>query len=210
MTPFQLQIISLGGFILGILAGFAIKPLLGTLYAVIIAAILAILLWYFPKQRFIGGFPKKMINGLEREAPIFSSFMHRAIGITGLSVQSAFEQFMDIYGEKQTVRLLRQVPEGIPYPDALLGLSLPVNELNNWLQVVQTLSSISDFGNPESILKEVRDRIRKREEQYLRMIIKRKAFAAPAATVVIMLPGLMCVLIGSVLLQAIRTLTGGF
>ena len=126
------------------------------------------------------------------------------------AVQRSFEQFIDIYPEKQTVQLLQQVPDGLPYPDALLSLNMPTAELNNWLQVVQTLASISEFGNPESILREVRDRIRKREEQYLRMIIKRKAFAAPAATVVIMLPGLMCVLIGSVLLQAIRSLNGGF
>ncbi len=210
MSDFQLQVISLGGLIIGLLAGLALGTILGTLYGLLISAVLAVLLWYFPKQRFLRGFPKQMIQQLEREAPIISSFMHRAIGITGLSVQRSFEQFMEIYPEKQTVTLLRQIPEGIPYPDALLGLNLPVNELSNWLQLVQTLSSISDFGNPENILREVRDRIRKREEQYLRMIIKRKAFAAPAATVVIMLPGLMCVLIGSVLLQAIRTLTGGF
>ena len=168
------------------------------------------MLWYYPRQRFEGGFPKNTVEALEREAPVFAAFMHRAIGITGLSVQMSFDQFLEVYPEKETAKLISRIPDGLSYPEAILGLGLPVTKVPNWIQVVQVISSISEFGEPEATLKEMRDRIRSREEQYLRMMIKRKAFAAPAATVVIMLPGLMCVLIGSVLLQAIRTLTGGF
>ncbi|MEM8856987.1 MAG: hypothetical protein AAGD96_01615 [Chloroflexota bacterium] len=210
VTPFQTKMIAYGGLLVGVTAGLASIPLIGTGYGVLLATIFGGLLWYYPKQRFAGGFRKSTIEALEREAPVFAAFMHRAVGITGLSVQMAFEQFLEVYPEKETSKLISQIPEGIPYPDAILDLGLPVTQVPNWIQVIQVIGSISEFGDPESILKEMRDRIRKREEQYLRMMIKRKAFAAPAATVVIMLPGLMCVLIGSVLLQAIRTLTGGF
>lgn len=210
ITPFQTKMISYGGILVGATFGLLSIPLIGQVYGIIVALIFAGLLWYYPKQRFSGGFRKSTIEALEREAPVFAAFMHRAIGITGLSVQMAFDQFLEVYPEKETSKLLSQIPDGISYPDAILDMELPVTQVPNWIQIIQVIGSISEFGEPESILKEMRDRIRKREEQYLRMMIKRKAFAAPAATVVIMLPGLMCVLIGSVLLQAIRTLTGGF
>lgn len=210
ITPFQIQLLSYGGLITGLGIGFLTRPLLGNGYGFLAMLILGALLWYYPRQRFEGGFPKNTVELLEREAPVFAAFMHRAIGITGLSVQMSFDQFLEVYPDKETSKLISRIPEGIAYPDAILGLGLPVTKVPNWLQIVQVISSISEFGEPEATLKEMRDRIRKREEQYLRMMIKRKAFAAPAATVVIMLPGLMCVLIGSVLLQAIRTLTGGF
>lgn len=210
ITEFQIRVISLGGLVGGALAGLALIPIIGNLYGILAMLVLGVLLYILPKRRFIRGFPKATIEALEREAPVFSSFMHRAIGITGLSTQRAFEQFAEVYPDKQTVLMLNQIPEGIPIPDAILGLGLPTQELPNWLQIIQTLASIADFGNPEAILREVRDRIRKREEQYLRMMIKRKAFAAPAATVIIMLPGLLCVLLGSVMLQAMQTLGGGF
>lgn len=210
ITNFQLNMFSYGGMILGAGLGLITIPLLGTTYGILITVILGFALWYLPKNRFASGFRKTTVEKLEREAPVFSAFMHRAVGVTGLSVQMSFEQFMEVYPEKETSILLRQIPDGIPIADAVLSLGLPVQDLPNWIQVIQVISSISEFGEPEAILKEMRDRIRKREEQYLRVTIKRKAFAAPAATVVIMLPGLMCVLIGSVLLQAVQTLTGGF
>jgi len=210
ITPFQIAIMSYAGLILGIVIGLVLIPLLGALYGILIAAVLGSILWYYPRQRFIRGFPKPTIDRLEREAPIFAAFMHRSIGITGLSVQASFSQFMEIHPLKETTKLLRQIPEGRPYPAELLALNLPSQELTNWLQVIQTVDSVSDFGDPEAILREVRDRIRSREEQYLRMIIKRKSFAAPATTVLLMLPALMCVLIGSVILQAMQALGEGF
>jgi len=209
ISQFQIAILSYGGFVLGAGLSWFLRPLLGLVYTLLVMIILGGLLWYLPRQRFEGGFPKNVMDKLEREAPIFSAFMHRAIGITGLSVQMSFEQFLEVYPEKETSKLLGRIPEGIAYPDAVLSLGLPVTKIPNWIQVIQTVSSVGDFGDPEIILKDVRDRIRKREEQYLRMMIKRKAFAAPAATVIIMLPGLMCVLLGSILLQAVRTLGGG-
>lgn len=210
ITPFQIKLLSYGGLIVGAAVGFLMRPLIGPGYSFLAMVILAGLLWYYPRQRFAGGFPKTTIELLEREAPVFAAFMHRAIGITGLSVQMSFDQFIEVYPDKETAKLLSRIPDGLSYPEAVLGLGLPVTKVPNWIQVIQVISSISEFGEPEATLKEMRDRIRKREEQYLRMMIKRKSFAAPAATVAIMLPGLMCVLIGSVLLQAIRTLTGGF
>ena len=210
ISPFQLKLISYGGLIFGIGLGLLTIPLFGVVYGILTTAVLGFMMWYFPNNRYSSGFRKTTIEKLEREAPVFAAFMHRAVGVTGLSVQMSFEQFMEVYPEKETSILLRGIPDGLPIADAVLSLDLPVQQLPNWIQVVQVISSISEFGEPEAILKEMRDRIRKREEQYLRVMIKRKAFAAPAATVVIMLPGLMCVLIGSVLLQAIQTLTGGF
>ena len=198
------------GLIVGVGIGLLTRPLVGNVYGILIAAVMGFMFWYYPNNRFAAGFRKTTIEMLEREAPVFSAFMHRAVGITGLSVQMSFEQFLEVYPEKETSKLIGQIPDGVPISEAILDLGLPVSKIPNWIQVIQVINSISEFGEPESILKEMRDRIRKREEQYLRMMIKRKAFAAPAATVVIMLPGLMCVLIGSVLLQAIRTLTGGF
>lgn len=209
ISDFQLKLISYLGLILGVAFGLSLRSLLGTVYSVLIAGVLGFGLWYYANNRFVAGFRKTMIEALEREAPVFSAFMHRAIGVTGLSVQMSFEQFKEVYPDKETSKLISHVPDGLPIAEAVLDLGLPVQDIPNWIQVIQVISSISEFGEPESILKEMRNRIRKREEQYLRMMIKRKAFAAPAATVVIMLPGLMCVLIGSVLLQAIQTLTGG-
>ncbi len=210
ISAFQLKLISFGGLGLGLLLGVLTIPIVGNVYGILITGALAFGFWYIPNNRFSSGFRKTTMEKLEREAPVFSAFMHRAVGVTGLSVQMSFEQFMDVYPDKETSILLRQIPDGIPIADAVLSLELPVQQIPNWIQVIQVISSISEFGEPEAILKEMRDRIRKREEQYLRVMIKRKAFAAPAATVVIMLPGLMCVLIGSVLLQAVQTLTGGF
>ena len=210
ISSFQLKLISIMGLIVGVGIGLLTRPLVGNVYGVLIAAVMGFMFWYYPNNRFAAGFRKTTIEMLEREAPVFSAFMHRAVGITGLSVQMSFEQFLEVYPEKETSKLIGQIPDGVPISEAILDLGLPVSKIPNWIQVIQVINSISEFGEPESILKEMRDRIRKREEQYLRMMIKRKAFAAPAATVVIMLPGLMCVLIGSVLLQAIRTLTGGF
>ncbi|MEM7799259.1 MAG: hypothetical protein AAF633_08725 [Chloroflexota bacterium] len=206
ITPFQIKIVRYGGMILAAIAAIALMPLIGQLYALLAGLFIAGLMFYYPNQRFIDGFPKGTIEKLEREAPIFSAFMHRAVGITGLSVQMAFEQWIEVYPNRETTQLIKQVPDGISIPDAILGLGLPASQVPNWIQVIQVLGSISEFGDPESILKEIRDRIRKREEQHLRMMIKRKAFAAPAATVVIMLPGLMCVLIGSILIQALQAL----
>ena len=206
ITQFQIKLLSYFGGLLGFVVGLALIPVVGQLYGILIALVVAGLFWYYPQQRFLGGFPKATIEQLEREAPIFAAFMHRAVGITGLSAQMAFQQFLDVYPERETAKMIANVPEGIAIPDFILGLGLPVANLPNWIQVIQVMASISEFGNPETVLKEVRDRIRKREEQYLRMMIKRKAFAAPAATVVIMLPGLMCVLMGSVLIQALQTL----
>lgn len=206
ITQFQIKLLSYFGGLLGFVVGLALIPIIGQLYGILIALVVAGLFWYYPQQRFLGGFPKATIEQLEREAPVFAAFMHRAVGITGLSAQMAFQQFLDVYPERETAKMIANVPEGIAIPDFILGLGLPVANLPNWIQVIQVMASISEFGNPETVLKEVRDRIRKREEQYLRMMIKRKAFAAPAATVVIMLPGLMCVLMGSVLIQALQTL----
>lgn len=206
ITPFQVKIIRYMGLIFGGIAGVAVVPLIGQTYAILAGLFVAGLLFYYPNQRFVDGFPKQTIEKLEREAPVFSAFMHRAVGITGLSVQMAFEQFMEVYPDRESAKLIRQVPDGISIPDALIGLGLPASKLPNWIQVIQVLGSINEFGDPESILKEIRDRIRKREEQYLRMMIKRKAFAAPAATVIIMLPGLMCVLGGAIGIQALQAL----
>ncbi len=210
ITNFQLQILAILGLIIGVCIGLALIPLVGTTNGIVIAAVLGGVFWYYPRQRFIKGFPKETIEKLEREAPIFSAFMHRSIGITGLSVQMSFEQFMDVFPEKETTKMIKQVPEGRPITEELLGLNLPSQELSNWLQIIQSINSISDFGDPEAVLREVRDRIRSREEQYLRMMIKRKSFAAPATTVILMLPALMCVLIGAVVLQASQALGVGF
>ena len=210
ITEFQIKIITYAGLLFGIMLGLILIPIVDTTYGILIAAVLGGIFFYYPRQRFLRGFPKTTIEKLEREAPIFAAFMHRSIGITGLSVQMSFEQFIEIYPEKETTKLLQQIPEGQPFAEELLTLNLPSQELSNWLQIVQSIASISDFGDPETVLREVRDRIRSREEQYLRMIIKRKSFAAPATTVVLMLPALMCVLIGAVILQAMQALGGGF
>lgn len=210
ISKFQINLLSYGGLCIGVLVSLVVAQLLSPLLALAFGVVLSLLLFLLPRRRFENGFPKTLIEGLEREAPVVAAFMHRSVGITGLSVQISCEQFLEVYTDKYTSLLMSQVPDGLAYPDALLSLGLPSAQLNNWMQIMQVLASIGDFGDPEATLRDVRDRIRKREEQYLRMIIKRKAFAAPAATVVLMLPGLLCVLLGSIGIQAYIALVGGF
>ena len=94
------------------------------------------------------------------------------------------------------------------YTDAILGLGLPAQKLTNWLQVIQLLHTIGELGDPEEALRKVRDRVRSREEQKLRLLIKRKSFAAPALTALILLPSLLILLLGAIILEALSGLGG--
>lgn len=208
LSPTQLKLMSLAGLIAAVLAGILLTHLLGRL-GFLLGGALAIVGYAAPAQRYRQGFSRVMLARLEREAPLLAGFMYRARGVAGLSVQVSFERFGEAYPATQTARLLQNAPLGTSFTDALLGLEFPADEVSNWLEVVNTLASVHEMGDAGHVLETLRDRIQAREAQYLRTLIKKKSFTAPALTVVLILPGLMAILLGSIILQAVRSLGGG-
>ena len=208
ITKTQVWLLSVVALLTSLAGGGLIAVFIDLTWGVILGLVLSVLMVLYPHQKFKGGFPQSLLYELEREAPLLASFMYRTRGVSGLSVQVALKQFVDIYPDTQTVALLRQVPEGSPYAEELLHLGFPAAEVPNWLNVISTLASISEMGSPRDVLLRLRDQTRAKEVEHLRKIVKGKAFKAPAFTVLIILPGLMAIMLGSIILQAVQGLSG--
>jgi hypothetical protein len=207
LTESQLQLMTLVGVTGSLVVGFLMYTLLG-LSGLGLGALLALLAYAFPRQYFRRGFARPLLFTLEREALLLAGFMYRA-RIAGMSLQIAFQNFMAAYPETDTARLLQDAPTGAAYADALLALEFPTEEVENWISVMATLATIHEVGNPKQMLASLRERVAAREAQWLRTEIKAKAFKAPVVTVLLILPGLMAVLLGAIILEAVRSLGGG-
>lgn len=209
MTQSQINLLSLAGLIGGGAVGVFVNSLLHSpAIATICGAFTGFLFAYYPRDKFQEGVPKSLMEALEREAPLLAGFMYRARGVSGLSVQQSFLYFMDMYGDTETASLVRAAPESVSMTKALLSLEFPSAVVPNWLEVISTLDGIQDLGKPDVVLKNLRDRIQDREEQYLRGIAKRKAFKAPVVTVLLLLLPLMGLLLVPIGVEAMRAVGG--
>jgi hypothetical protein len=208
ITKTQVWLLSMVALMTSLAGGSLIVMFVDPVWGAVLGLVLSVLMVLYPHQKFKGGFPQGLLYELEREAPLLAAFMYRTRGVSGLSVQVALKQFIDIYPDTQTALLLRQVPEGNPYAEELLHLGFPAAEVPNWLNVVSTLAGISEMGSPKEVLLRLRDQTRTKEVEFLRKIVKGKAFKAPALTVLIILPGLMAIMLGSIILQAVQGLSG--
>ncbi|MCP4424880.1 MAG: hypothetical protein GY803_10335 [Chloroflexi bacterium] len=203
----QLRLLSIGGGLLGALLGVFLFKLLGEM-GLVLGAGLILVGYAYPTRRYKHGFSRAMLDNLEREAPLLAGYMYRAKGVAGMSVQAGFEQFIASYPNTQTTRLIDDIPPSASFVDALLGLGLPADEVGNWLEVINTLSTINEIADQANTLKTLRDRLQTREYQRLRGIIKKKSNRAVIITVGLTLPGLFAVLLGAIVLQAVRSLSG--
>lgn len=210
ITTTQQWLLSIMALIAAPIIGMVLNLILEPTWSISLTGLVAFLGVLYPHQKFRGGFPRTLLDSLEREAMLVAAFMYRARGVSGLSVQVSFQQFMEMYEDTETAALLRAIPEGNSYADELLLLKFPANEVANWLNVISTLATINDLGDPKMTLQKMRDQTRDKEVEYLKKIIKGKAFKAPAFTVLIILPGLMAIMLGSIILQAVQGLGGGF
>jgi hypothetical protein len=208
VTPTQQWLLSFLAVAASLVVGSLLAVIVDPLWGAILGLVVAVLAGIYPHQKFKGGFPQPLLYSLEREAPLLASFAYRTRGVAGLSVQVALQQFMEVYPDTQTARLLRQVPEGNAYAEELLRLGFPADEVPNWLNVIGTLVTVGELGNPKAVLARLRDQTRAKEVEFLRKLIKGKAFKAPALTVLIILPGLLAIMLGSIMLQAMQGLGG--
>ncbi len=207
LTSFQLNLMTIAGLTAGLIIAYLLWQLLDWRFA-LLGLVSGVLLGYYPHIRFEGGFPKSILLQLESEAPFLAATMHRTRGVSGMSLQESFKEYMRIRPHTATAQLLTDVPNSARYTDAVLALGLPSRKVTNWLQIMQLLHTVSELGDPEDALRKARDRVRSREEQKLRLLIKRKAFAAPAVTALILLPSLLILLLGAIILEAIKGLGG--
>lgn len=204
----QLRLLSIIGALLGALGGVLLIRLMGTGMGVLIGGVLVLVGYVYPQQRYKHGFSRAMLSQLESEAALLAGIIYQARGIAGMSVQISMERFAQSYPDTQTAQLINGIPVGVSYTDALLGLNLPAEDVGNWLEVVTTISTVNEMGDPTETLRTLRDRVQARQVQQLKTLIKKKAFTAPAATVILILPGLMAILLGAIILQAVRALSG--
>jgi hypothetical protein len=208
VTRTQQWLLSIMAVMASLVGGSLLAVAIDLNWGVIFGLLVGVLAGIYPHQKFKGGFPQPLLYGLEREAALLASFMYRTRGVAGLSVQVALQQFSEVYQDTQTAELLRHIPEGNSYAEELLRLGFPAEEVPNWLNVISTLASVNELGNPKEVLGRLRDQTRAKEVEFLRKLIKGKAFKAPALTVLIILPGLLAIMLGSIMLQAMQGLGG--
>jgi len=204
----QVHLISIAGVLAGISVGVGITIITSLPLGVLAGSLLAGILWFYPRDKFVKGVPKKLLLTLEREAPLLSGFMYRARGVAGLSIQQAFVRFVEMYGDTETAAIVKRTPDSISTTKAILGLEFPSSFIPNWLEVISTMDSVHELGNPERVLADMRDNIQEREEQFLRALAKKKAFQAPIVTVLLLLLPLMGLILIPVIVQAAGAVGG--
>ena len=208
LTSAQVTMLSIAGAVVGVFVGVLIgwltEPGLGILLGLLAGGVLS----YYPRDTFVGGFPKASLAELENEAALLASFMYQAIAMSRLTTQQAFARFAEMYADTQTAVLITQAPTTIAYTAALLDLDLPASRTANWLEVVETMAALIDLGNPGELLASLRSRMQTRQEQALRRLAKKKAFQAPIVTVLLLLLPLMGLILIPVIVQAAATLGG--
>jgi hypothetical protein len=209
ITEFQINMLSILGAMAGVVLGGLVwlitaDPMVSAGFAVVTT----LLMIYLPRQKFVKGYSRAMLEKLESEAPALIGSLQRSIGTAGLSVQVAFEQYCASYPDTTTTELIQAVPPNIGIADGLMSLELPSEEAPSWTNIIQTVANITEYGDPAKTLKSLRESVRLRAEQKVRREIKKKVFSAPATTVILMLPALMGVLLGGAVIQAMTTLSG--
>lgn len=202
MKGSQITLLSFAGLFGGMLVGVLIFVFFAPLYGILLGGAMALLLFYYPRNKFVKGIPKTVLFTLEREASLLAGFMYRARGVSGLSAQQSFNAFVEQYGDTVTADLIRRAPESVAITKALLSLDFPANEVPSWLEVITTMDGIHELGNPQEVLRQLRGRVQDREEQYMRALAKQKAFKAPVVTVLSLLLPLMSLILIPLLVMA--------
>lgn len=203
LTGVQLRLLSVLGIAFGGMLGLALSLLLEPVLAVGVGCVVAVLGALYPQQRYEAGFSRPFLQTLEHEAAVLAGFAYLAYGVAGMPLGQVFVTFKATYPETETAKLLAQLPPGVAPEQALLSLGLPA-QVRNWRQVIETLAGIREAGNPEQILLRLRDRMQEAEVEYQREQIDKKANQAVVATVMLVFPALMVVVLGVIIIQAAR------
>jgi len=207
LSSFQSHMLSIGGALIGVVGGIILYLLIGN-FGGLLGIVLIFVGYMYPRTKYINGYSKSMLDGLERESVILANHFLQAVGMAGMSVQVAFERFISLYPDTQTAKLIAHISPGVSIVEFLASMDLPNKEVESWLEVINTLSTIADMGNRQDVLTNLRNRVRTSAERRIAKIIKQKVIFGPLANVALLLVALLSVLIGPIVLFAIESLSG--
>jgi len=209
MTAGQQRLLMLLGGIVGLLPGLVLWGVTGQLLqGLLLGTVGAGAMGLLPGRRFVAGYPKKWLRQLEGEAPSLASFAYESVGLSGLPLPAALNQYSQAYRHTATAKLLADVPPGLPPAAALLALEISPQVATDWLEVVTTLQDIPDLGEKRLLLWKLRNTMWDRADKKQALLVRQKAFQAPMAMAVLLLWPLLALLLVPALSHALSIVGG--